>query len=258
VIAQGSDTYICQAFDTHTRKIVAIKLPMIGCQQTSVEARILQKLNHPSIIPLLDIVGTADGPALVFPQASGSDLFKHVVSNDGLSESNTREIMFRLLNAVNHCHTRGIIHRDIKLENILVMSDNIQDVVLADFGYATDSPEGEECSGSVDYSAPEIWKRSPYTEKVDIWSLGVILFILIVADYPYVIDEVTDPLESISEGIATLERHQGLQHISKECRDLLERMLEIDPLKRISASDAITHNWFVPFDRLGLELTCLV
>jgi serine/threonine protein kinase len=235
-----------RAMDGDLRYTVAIKVPMIGSQQTSVEGHILRKLNHLFIIALLNVVATEDGPALVFPHAPGNDLFKHAVSNDGLSESDARAIRFRLLSAVSHCHAHGIVHRDIKLENILVMSDNIQDVVLADFGCATDCPCAEECSGTVEDTPSEIWKRSPCTEKVNIWSLGIILFILIVADYPYVISDGADPIECISEGLASLDQHQALRNTSHECRDLLGKMLEPDPNHRISADEAILHPWFSP------------
>jgi serine/threonine protein kinase len=82
------------------------------------------------------------------------------------------------------------------------------------------------------------------TEKVDLWAVGILLFILIVADYPYMIADGADPIECISEGLASLDRHQSLRNVSQNCRDLLGRMLEPDPTQRISAADALTHPWF--------------
>jgi serine/threonine protein kinase len=254
VIAEGSNTYICQAFDSQTRTDVAIKVPLIGCQQTAVEAAILQKLNHPAIIQLMDVISTESGPALVLPYARGGDLFKLVVSNNGLSESSAMVVMVRLLAAVAHCHEHGIWHRDIKLENILLMTDGIQDTILGDFGYAIEAI-GECrgcCSGSVEYAAPEIWKRSPYTEKVDIWSLGVTLYTMLAADYPYATHE-NDPITSINEGLAELLRNLALLDVSAECCDLLEKMLEIDPARRISAAEALEHEWFAPLGQQTLK-----
>jgi serine/threonine protein kinase len=246
-ISTEGETTIIRAFDRETDEDVAIKIPNEGCDQTAFEEQTLLTLNHESIIELRDSIPTDNGPAIVLPFAYGGDLFNAVVARGSLLEQDAKVIAFKLLKAFKYCHDMKTWHRDIKLENIYIMSEDIRDVVLADFGFALDMSKGEfdeRFLGSPNYAAPEIWEEQYYSEKVDIWSLGVTLFGAVAGELPYTLIDEFSPLYCIESGIAHLVNHRGLAHLSLECRDLIWRMLQVEPDLRLSAEEALDHVWF--------------
>jgi serine/threonine protein kinase len=195
----------------------------------------------------VDIVSTDNGPALVLPIARGGDLFDLVNNQGALPESSVKTITLRMLSALAYLHQRRIVHRDVKLENILLMSEDVGDTVLCDFGFAVELREGEfgeQLCGSPAYTAPEIWQKLRYSEKVDIWSLGVSMFVMLAGEFPYVVERGRLAVECIKAGVQDLVNNPGLDGVSLSCRQLLWEMLRIDPAARISAVDALNHAWF--------------
>jgi serine/threonine protein kinase len=225
---------------------VVIKYPKRRCVQTEQESQILMCLSHPYIIPLLDVVDTDDGPALIFPFAQRGDLFS-AIGEDGIPEDDMKAIMYRVLQALAYLHDLRIWHIDVKPENILIMSADIHDVVLSDFGLAVGFPEGsfgDQFCGSLSYAAPEIWRRDPYTEKVDIWSAGITMFACLAAAFPFDTRDKQGMMDIVSEGIPDLLCLPEMAKVSDAGKDLLRRMLTLDPDDRISAQNALRHEWF--------------
>lgn len=247
-IAENSTTEIHQAVEVHTSELFAIKFPLPECEQTAVEAAVLRDLDHAAIIRLADVVPTDSGPALVLPYARGGDLFTLVTDRGFLPEPLVKAIAARILSALAYLHERRIVHRDVKLENMSLMTDDVDGVVLGDFGYAVELPEGEcgeSACGSPNYAAPEIWQQRPYCEKVDIWSLGVAMFVMLAGEFPYALERGCAAVEGIARGIEGLDANPEFQRISVEGRHLLWRMLQMGPDERISAVDALNHGWFM-------------
>jgi serine/threonine protein kinase len=246
-ISRESTTEILHAVEVHTRVPYVVKLPLPNCDQTITEAAVLKTISHAAIIPLIDVVATEHGPALILPYAHGGDLFTRVAANRALSESATQRIVFRMLAALAYLHGRRIVHRDIKLENIFLMSEDGSDAVLGDFGYAIEIPEGghaEQRCGSPLYAAPEIWERRPYSEKVDIWSLGVTMFVMLVGEFPYPMERGTVAMECIKREVHEIGKKPALAGVSIEGRRLLARMLTINPTDRVGAEEALNDPWF--------------
>jgi serine/threonine protein kinase len=244
-------TVVSRVIDLNTNEILVVKRPRSPeCSQTVVEATILKGIRHQSIIELKSTMETPHGPALLFPYYPYGDFFEIIVRCGSLAESYVKVIMFHLLDGVDYLHERGIVHRDIKPDNIFLASCDVNDVVLADFGLACVLPESgfTECSvGSARYAAPEIWEHHISTEKVDIWSLGVTMFVLLFGRPLYVINPAIEPpINSISEAIWELQCSSPPSEVSVVCWDLLLQMLELDPAKRISAAAALKHDWFTP------------
>jgi serine/threonine protein kinase len=253
-IAREATTVVIRAVHRPTDEDCAIKFPHDRCEQTKREAQVLCGLNHQAIIELKAVIDTDDGPALVLPFAFGGDLFSVVAKRECLPESDAMVIAFRLLSALDYCHGNGIWHRDVKLENLFVMSENVRDVVLGDFGFAIDMSDGrfDDCLvGSPCYAAPEILICAEkalvlYTEKVDIWSAGVSLFAIVSGLFPYDWEH-----EFPDEGV--IAEHISWLSISQTCQDLLRSMLTMDPDERISAAEALRHPWFLPLAGIGKE-----
>jgi serine/threonine protein kinase len=225
-----------------TDQQVVIKYPHFDCQQTLIESEILPQLNHDAIIPLLDTISTENGPALVFPFADGSDLYDAMISSQGISESDAKLVIFRLLGALEYLHSKGICHCDVKPENLLIMSNKMERTVLSDFGYAfyVDHPRRGTVDGTECYAAPEVWNLNGYSEKADLWSTGVTLFESVTCQNFFDPQTFCDP----SECVEGLWGNPGLRGISSACQDLLMGLLCPDPVKRISAAEALQHQWF--------------
>jgi calcium-dependent protein kinase len=202
---------------------------------------------HDNIIQLKDVVMTGYGPALVFDWAPGGDLFSHVYEGP-ISERDARNVAFQILSALQCLHEQKIWHRDVKPENILVVSENgFTHVILSDFGFAR-RVEGKffygEWCGSPFYTAPEMVRGEAYTEKVDIWALGITLYICFTGVLPFDTANPREMRNQIAQGLQSVGRDHTLAHISAAGIDLLEKMLAKDSCDRISAADALRHPWF--------------
>jgi calcium/calmodulin-dependent protein kinase I len=156
-------------------------------------------------------------------------------------------IIFNILHTLAYLHSQDIWHRDIKPENLLVMDYSLSPncVVLADFGFARHIPEGfcdDEFCGSLEYAAPELLRGHRYTEKVDIWALGITTFACLTSALPF----DSDPDEMRREILAELPHlfDGDRLDVSEECRSLIDWMLAPDPADRPSAEQALHHQWF--------------
>jgi len=218
------------------------------------EASILQSLNHPYIVKLLDLfIDPGKAVYIVMELLHGGDLFDRIVQKSRYSEVESKRVMRRILAAVHYLHQdRDIVHRDLKPENVLLVSRNDDITVkLTDFGLAKSITEDglKTFCGTPQYFAPEVLRRRTtvagrgrYGKEADIWSLGVILYILICGAPPF--DATMDSSAStrISFGGPIWKT------TSKSAIDLITKMLTADPSKRISVVDACSHEWIMTPD----------
>jgi serine/threonine protein kinase len=246
-LSKEGATALYTAIDSETGETVVVKMPQsLDCRQTTVEAEVLRVVSHRSIIQLKDVVQTECGPALILPYCEYGDLLNRV-SEGPLSEPHAKIVIFHILNALVHLHSQGIVHRDIKPDNIFMVSSSFDDVVLGDFGVACvldadGYAEGQ--SGSLSYAAPELLSGWRYTEKVDIWSLGITMFGLLTGRFLYAFQERKARVRSIREAVDRLGRNPYIANVSEGCKRLLGMMLQMDPRQRIDASQALQHEWF--------------
>ncbi|KAL1977675.1 hypothetical protein VTN31DRAFT_534 [Thermomyces dupontii] len=216
------------------------------------EIGLLMSVNHPNVLCLKETFDERDGAYLVLELAPEGELFNYIVTHRKLSEAETRKVFFQLFEGLKYLHDRGIVHRDIKPENILLADKNLT-VKLADFGLAKiigeDSFTTTLC-GTPSYVAPEILEESrhrKYTKAVDIWSLGVVLYICLCGFPPF-----SDELYS-EENPYTLAEQIKLgrfdypspywDSIPDIALDLIDRMLTVDPDKRITVDECLEHPW---------------
>lgn len=153
------------------------------------EIRVLQALQHPSVVRLLDYFDEPKRHVLVLEFVSGGDLFDRILHRRNYSESYARDVMKVLAETVAFMHQKNIVHRDIKPENVLLSgadSDGAH-VKICDFGYASFCVNDDlvECLGTVNYMAPEMLRRAPYGRSVDVWSLGVVMFVMLAGAFPF-------------------------------------------------------------------------
>ena len=212
------------------------------------EINILRTLDHPNILKIFEFYSNKESYSIVTELCSGGELFQEIVDKGPFNENYSAFVMFQILSAINYCHNMKIIHRDLKPENILIVErdkNNYPRIKICDFGTSKMFEKGavqRKLVGSSYYIAPEVLKKR-YDEKCDIWSCGVILYILLSARPPFGGESDKEIMENVSLGKYDLQS-SPFNKVSKNCLDLIQKLLIMDPKKRISAQDALAHSWF--------------
>ncbi|KAF3452345.1 hypothetical protein FNV43_RR02778 [Rhamnella rubrinervis] len=197
---------------------------------------------HPNILRIFDVFESADSLTMVLELCQSITLYDHIV-NRTLSEPEAASLMKQLLEALSHCHRLGVVHRDLKPENILFDSRN--NLKLADFGSAEWLNEGGSVDGVVGtpyYVAPEVLLGRDYNEKVDVWSAGVILYIMLSGIPPFYGESATEIFEAVLRGNLRFPT-RVFRSVSTGAKDLLRKMISRDPSRRLSAEQALRHPW---------------
>ena len=212
------------------------------------EINILRKLDHPNILKINDFYSTEKEYIIITEFCPEGELFYEIKNFAPFEEPLAGWYMKQILSAVNYCHKNKIIHRDLKPENILISQRNKKGfniIKIIDFGTAIlFNKKDKKLAGSIYYLSPEIIsKNRNYTEKCDIWSCGIIMYILLSGRPPFNGDSDEDILKKIMRNNIDLEKYPW-SVISLEAKDLLKKLLEFDPKKRITAEEALNHEWF--------------
>jgi len=194
----------------------------------------LTKLNNPYIIKLIGAEETATHFNLVVEYLSGGELVALILKNKGLSEAHAHRLFKQILCAIECCHQNSIIHRDIKLQNIMLDANN--NIKLIDFGLSNFVEVGRfrnTFCGTPAYASPEILLGTSYKgPEVDLWSLGVVLYCMLTSEFPFT------TIGDILKG--TFKQPEG---ISSECSDLLQKMLTVKKEARATLPDVLNHSW---------------
>lgn len=247
-IGRGGYSVVKEAKNIKTGEKVAIKIIDTGYTDDDAnillerEKSILRKLKHPNIVELKEIIEDEANNItyIVMEHVSGGDLFSYVYDMGRLKESEARTIFRQIICALEYCHSKLIIHRDLKLENILV--DNKLNVKIIDFGlsnYLNVEAHLKTSCGSLIYAAPEILMGHEYMgPAVDVWSLGVILYTIINGHQPWRSTSLRDIIKQSMD-----EEYDFIPSVSQDCRDLILRMLTFDGSRRITIPEIREHSW---------------
>jgi len=216
------------------------------------EIKILKLFYHPHIIRLYEVIYTPTDIYMVMEFVPGGELFDFIVSNGRLTEPRARVMFQQLISGVEYCHQHMVVHRDLKPENLLLDAD--QQLRIADFGLSNVMKDGDffkTSCGSPNYAAPEVISGKLYAgPEVDVWSCGVILYALLCGSLPFDDENIPNLFKKIKGGIFTLPGH-----MSDDIKDLISRMLVVDPLQRITIPEIRKHRWFVVSLPLYLSVT---
>lgn len=207
------------------------------------EAEIFLEMDHPHVCRLVDVYESADQLFLVMECMTGGELFDRVKEKKRFTEQDAAEAVWQMLLAINYIHSHGIVHRDIKLENFLYETKNADHLKLIDFGFSrcwdTNTKMAVSC-GTLAYVAPEVLGKS-YTSKCDLWSLGVVVFILLFGYMPFSGSE-QQQVRNIKAGKYT-EKKDVMDKVSQQALTFVKALLKTDPEKRLSAEQALDHPW---------------
>uniref|UniRef100_A0A8C5I9E7 calcium/calmodulin-dependent protein kinase n=1 Tax=Gouania willdenowi TaxID=441366 RepID=A0A8C5I9E7_GOUWI len=223
------------------------KLSARDHQKLEREARICRLLKHPNIVRLHDSISEEGFHYLVFDLVTGGELFEDIVAREYYSEADASHCIQQILESVHHCHVNGIVHRDLKPENLLLASKlKGAAVKLADFGLAIEVQGDQQAwfgfAGTPGYLSPEVLRKDPYGKPVDMWACGVILYILLVGYPPFWDEDQHRLYQQIKAGAYDFPSPEW-DTVTPEAKDLINKMLTINPSKRITATEALKHPW---------------
>ena len=246
-IGKGATSVVYLAEHRRTRLPVAIKKiskskfssPEIF-SKIKQEIELLRMLHHPFIGEMYEFVSTDDFFFIIMEYIEGGSLLDRINKNGPIAESTAKTIFFQLISAIYYIHRFNIVHRDVKVENILF--DGARNVRLIDFGLSFLKNDQHnimhtQC-GSINYAAPEMIKGGIYSENVDVWSAGVVLYTMIVGKLPF----NDENMQKLMHNIVFSEPEYPLT-MSHPLHDLLEKMLCKDPESRISLREILCHPW---------------
>jgi len=212
------------------------------------EIQVLKELQHQHIIRLYDVFEEKDFWYLVTEKMMGGELFDRIVSKSFYNEKEARDVCKILFQSIGYCHERSVAHRDLKPENLLLRSeDNDSEIKIADFGFAkkvlTPNSLTTQC-GTPGYVAPEILEGIPYDTQSDMWSLGVIVYILLGGYPPFIEQNQRELFRKIRKGQYEFhEEYWG--SVSADAKDLISSLLTVAPAKRLTADQALKHKWMM-------------
>lgn len=233
--------------DIYAAKIVTkAKLTKEDEDALQDEIAILRRINHANIISLYDVFDESAYYYLVTEIMFGGELFDRIVTKTFYNEKEARDVCEVLFEAMHYIHSMGVAHRDLKPENLLLVSKtDDKNIKIADFGFAKKVSSSKclltQC-GTPGYVAPEILHGVPYGTKADMWSLGVIVYILLGGYPPFIEQNQRELFKKIKKG--QYEFHvEYWGQISSEAKDLISGLLTVNPDKRLSAEDALQDPW---------------
>lgn len=245
-IGKGNFAKVKLAKHVPTGKEVAIKiidktqLNPGSLQKLFREVRIMKMLDHPNIVKLFQVIETEKTLYLVMEYASGGEVFDYLVLHGRMKEKEARAKFRQIVSAVQYCHQKKIIHRDLKAENLLL--DSEMNIKIADFGFSNEFTPGNKLDtfcGSPPYAAPELFQGKKYDgPEVDVWSLGVILYTLVSGSLPFDGSTLRELRERVLRG-----KYRIPFYMSTDCENLLKKFLVLNPTKRASLENIMKDKW---------------
>ncbi|XP_039594911.1 serine/threonine-protein kinase MARK1 isoform X4 [Polypterus senegalus] len=245
-IGKGNFAKVKLAKHVLTGREVAVKiidktqLNPTSLQKLFREVRIMKILNHPNIVKLFEVIETEKTLYLVMEYASGGEVFDYLVAHGRMKEKEARAKFRQIVSAVQYCHQKRIVHRDLKAENLLLDAD--MNIKIADFGFSNEFTIGNKLDtfcGSPPYAAPELFQGKKYDgPEVDVWSLGVILYTLVSGSLPFDGQNLKELRERVLRG-----KYRIPFYMSTDCENLLKKLLVLNPVKRGSLEQIMKDRW---------------
>ncbi|KAF8571191.1 hypothetical protein P879_05003 [Paragonimus westermani] len=245
VVRRGVDLSTGQAFAI--KIINTSRMSKKDMESIENEANICRTLRHQNIVQLHDSFHYNGKFFMIFDLVTGGELFEDIVSRDHYSEACAGYSISCVLDALAYCHANNIIHRDLKPENILLRSKQRNAVLkIADFGLAIRVPDNRPrrygIAGTYTYMAPEVLLERAYAKPVDMWSCGVILYLLLSGTAPFRARDENRLCEKIVHGRYSYP-YQEWGCITTAAKNLVDRLLTRNPYTRITAEEALRHPW---------------
>eukprot|EP01066_Platyproteum_vivax_P002571 Platyproteum_vivax@DN1314_c0_g1_i1.p1 len=248
-LGQGTYGSVCKAVDRQTRAVRAVKT--ISKQQVKnverfrQEIAIMKIMDHPNIIKLYETFEDQRNIYLVMELCTGGELFDRIIDEGHFTEKDAAQLVKQILAAVYYCHQNNVMHRDLKPENFLFLTKEPDSPLkIIDFGLSCRFTPGQIMStkaGTPYYVAPQVL-AGKYDESCDLWSAGVIMYILLCGYPPFYGETDADVLSKVRLGTYTFNQPDW-RHVSDDAKDLIRKLLKMQPKDRLTAAQALQHPW---------------
>lgn len=256
LIGKGAYSEVFVARDKLRNELCAVKvLERSNTEHAKLidrELAVLRMLNHQNVVQIYDIFDSAKETYVVMEYLAEGELLDMITDNDYLSEKNSKQVIREVLQAVQYLHARGIVHRDVKPENILCVNREWPlRVKLTDFGLSkfvgraddgSDRVMRSQC-GTAYYLAPEIANNVAYSKPVDLWACGVVLYVMLAGKFPFYGDTDEKFMRRLRAGVKFPDKEW--KGISGDAKALVRGLLDPSPASRLTASQALQHRWLV-------------
>jgi len=252
LIGRGGFSEVRKGKNKKTGEIVAVKIiekkqnpEKLETVQREIE--LMKRLNHKNIVCLKDVVEDEDGKIyMVLEYVSGGELFDEIITRGNYSESDATHVVRQIIQAVAYLHSNNIVHRDLKPENLLCSGQNNEIIKVADFGLSKEftltASAMETMCGTPDYVAPEVLRGTGYTNKVDIWSIGVVTYVMLCGSPPfYGVDDKEVFLKILQADYKFFSPEWD--SISQEAKEFIQVLLVLDPNCRPTAQQCLHAPW---------------
>eukprot|EP01116_Phalansterium_solitarium_P016217 TRINITY_DN371_c0_g1_i1.p1 TRINITY_DN371_c0_g1~~TRINITY_DN371_c0_g1_i1.p1 ORF type:complete len:565 (-),score=87.88 TRINITY_DN371_c0_g1_i1:695-2389(-) len=251
VLGRGSFSVVKKVRHKETGEEYAVKMidkKSVGAKKMMVQTEIdiLRLAHHPNVLYIKEMFEDSKHINLVMELVTGGEVFDTVGEFGVYSESLASKVIYQVLLALEYLHSLGVVHRDLKPENLLYSDTSTKAIVkVADFGLSklldTDQLLLTAC-GTPDYVAPEVLTLSGYNQAVDMWSVGVILYTMLCGYHPFISDNMAELFGIIKRGRFTFP-DEDWADVSESAKELIGKLLELNPKKRLSATEALKHPW---------------
>jgi len=253
-LGKGAFSVVKLAINKKTGEKVAVKV--IDKTQASAESdekrlktevAILKQVKHPNIVCLKDLYETPQNLYLIMELVTGGELFDKIVEKGQYTEKEAATTVKKVLSSVDYLHSVNIAHRDLKPENLLLRGDDETDVMLSDFGLSkiiNQDTMMETACGTPYYVAPEVLSAQGYDKEVDLWSIGVITYLLLCGFPPFYGETLPEVFEQIMKADYDFPDPYWTD-ISKDAKDFISKLLVVDSKKRLTAKQAMQHPWIL-------------
>jgi len=240
VLAEEKLTGILRAVKCIERKSIKGKEDVL-----ENEVMVLKKIKHPNIVELREIYDNKSHVYLVMDLVSGGELFDRIVEKGSYTEKDASDIIKQILEAMKYIHDKGIVHRDLKPENLLFYSpDEDAKIMISDFGLSKMEGSGDMSTacGTPGYVAPEVLAQKPYGKAIDVWSIGVISYILLCGYPPFYDENDANLFGQIMKGEYEFDSPYW-DEISDSAKEFITHLMDVNPNTRYTCIEAIQHPW---------------
>merc|ERR1712100_1009492 len=254
VLGRGAFSVVKKVTSKRSGRVYAVKIidkKNVGqdMNRLRIEIDILTKVKHPNIINLKEIMEDEDTLYIITELVTGGELFDKIVELGAYTEADAAKLVARMVSAIDYLHSMNIVHRDLKPENLLLKdSSNVSEVKLADFGLSKIVSEGvqkqlmQTACGTPGYVAPEVLTADGYDKEVDLWSIGVITYILLCGFPPFYNEHLPVLFEAIMKADYDYPPDYW-DEISDSAKNFIDRLLVVQPDERMTAEQALEHEW---------------
>lgn len=259
VLGSGYFATVYVGIDKKTKEKVAVKMidkkkveESPHLQENEIE--IMKKIHHPNIVSLKGVFDAPDTIIIVMELMFGGELYEKIVEQQTFSEKDASFLMRQVFEALDYLHGAGVVHRDLKLENMLLVNKTDLTMKLADFGLSKlySGQALQTACGTPFYVAPDILLGTGYGPGVDMWASGVLLYILLSGRLPFHADNDAALFQLIMEGKLVIKSPQ-FDTVSKEAIDLIRKLLVVDPQERYTAKQALSHPFIKHYESVDTK-----